>query len=262
MSPFFELLSMKLHYDKGRELGLAGLVGIIVAIACVALWGYIRPVLEFLGVMSLLNNLGLIYPEEAGMTWFRLVGGFLALYVIAIIIFLILLLMVVLFSAFVQSKFCKWLEKTIVITFFLVMLSPLFIITLPFYILGCIIEWVTFLKNPTKYKEERKEKKRLNKKKMELQLTRELGISEQSKLNPNYDETKELVARAKADIRGETYKPTPKENPNYKEHNEITFEEAFQRLNRLPTHGDYRFLIGVTYDRKFYILLPKPLMSK
>lgn len=259
MNSLLELYSMKLSYDRGKETGLAGLIGIIVVIASIALWDYIRPVFEFWGIMNLLDDLGLIYHGEPGMTWFRLVGGFLALYVIVTIIFLCLLFMVFLFSVITNSKFGKWLEKIIGWTFFLALLSPLVIITIPFLILGGIIECVSFIKNPTKYKEERKEKKRLNKNKIELQLTRELGISEQPKLNPDYDETKEYVAQAKAEIRGGTYIPTPKENPNYKEHNEITFDEAFQRLNRLPMHGDFRFLIGVTYDRKFYILLPKPL---
>jgi hypothetical protein len=259
MNTFLDLVSMKLHYDKGKETGLAGIVGIIVVLACIALWGYIRPVLEFLGVMSLLDKLGLIHPEEAGMTWFRLFGGFLSLYVIAIIIFLFLLFLVFLFSAISNSKVGKWLGNILAITVFHVVISPLYIIAIPLIIIVGIIEFVSYIKNPTKYKEERKEKKRLNTNKMELQLTRELGISDQPKLNPNYNQTKEYVAQAKAEIRGETYIPTPKENPNYKEHNEITFEEAFQRLNRLPMHGDNRFLIGVTYDRKFYILLPKPL---
>ncbi|WP_209124402.1 hypothetical protein [Alkalihalobacillus sp. BA299] len=259
MNTFLELVSMKLAYDRGKETGLAGIVGIIVVLACIALWGYIRPVFEFFGVMNLLDSLGLIHPEEAGMTWFRLLGGFLAFYVIGIIIFLSLLFLVFLFSAISSSKFGKWLEKTFALTFFIVLISPLFVIAIPLFILVGIIECVSYIKNPTEYKEKRKEKKRLNTKKIELQLTSELGIKEQPKQTPTYDLTKELVAQAQADIRGETYTPTPKEKPNYKEDNKITFEEAFQRLNRLPMHGDYRFLIGVTYDRKFYILLPKPL---
>jgi len=260
VNTIFEYFNIKLAYNRGKETGIAGLVGIAVAIACVALWDYIRPVLEFLGVINLLDKLGLIYHGEPGMTWYRLFWGFLSMYAIGVIIFLALLVVVVLFSAFIQTKFSNWLQYIFVLTFFGVFLFlPLLIITVPFAIVLGIIEAISFIKNPSKYKNEWKEKKRLKNKDIELQLTSEVGISEQAKLNPLYDSNLEINRKLLADAKGETFVPTPKENPNYKEDNEITFEEAFRRLNRLPIHGDYRFIIGVTYDRKFYMLLPKPL---
>ncbi|UOQ43760.1 hypothetical protein MUN89_18030 [Halobacillus salinarum] len=42
------------------------------------------------------------------------------------------------------------------------------------------------------------------------------------------------------------------------EDNLITHEEAFQRLNRLPSIHDRSYLIGIGYDRECYLLLPRP----
>jgi hypothetical protein len=39
---------------------------------------------------------------------------------------------------------------------------------------------------------------------------------------------------------------------------EITFEETLKRLNRIPTEGDSLFLLGISYERDIYMLLPKP----
>jgi hypothetical protein len=40
---------------------------------------------------------------------------------------------------------------------------------------------------------------------------------------------------------------------------ELTINQALIRLNRLPTKGDDLFLIGITEEKEYYVLLPKPM---
>lgn len=262
MNTLLELFLVKSAYDKGKETGLPGFIGIIVAvivsIGCIMFWDYIKPILEFLGVINFLDSLGLIYHGDPGLTWLRIIGGILSFYIIAIVIFLILMLFLAILVSFISTKLWKKLSFLLVMAFFWTLVTPIYILFSPLFLIVGIIELFSFIKNPKKYKKEFAERKRLKKKKIELELTNLVGINDQPIENPDYDLTKELVNMTLAENNGELFTPTQKENPNYRENNEITFENASDFLNGLPEQ-DQKFLIGVTYDRRFFILLPRPL---
>ncbi|MFD1736289.1 hypothetical protein ACFSCX_06880 [Bacillus salitolerans] len=52
-----------------------------------------------------------------------------------------------------------------------------------------------------------------------------------------------------------TFIESGKHNEIFKE---ISAEDTFNRLNRIPTNGDNYYLIGLTSDHKWYVLLPSP----
>lgn len=254
MNTLLELYTAKLAYEKGKETGLAGLVGIIVIVAIVALWQYIEPVLEFIGLMGLLDNLGLIYHGEPGITWFRIFGWCLAAYMVAIVVFLTLMLVVFLLTAIVNTKIGKWLGTNLALAFFLILLSPLLLVLIPLLLITGVFELISFLSNPSQYKVDKREEKRTKKNQLELSLTREDGIKEPPALTQE-ERIKEIASQCAAEAKGIPYVPKRKQ---YKEHNEIQLQEVIDRNNRLPIVDEAPTLIGVTYDREFYIILPKP----
>ncbi|MCC3358970.1 hypothetical protein [Bacillus sp. REN16] len=248
MNTLLHFADVALQYSRGRQTGLWGLIGIVLALVIVAAWDYILPVFETLGIVALLDKMGLIYEGSPGMTAFRIFVAFIILYMCLIIVGLALLAVFSAVMAVSQSKIGQGL-----------LLVALFLIFFPFVALYGIVRLLVFMgdkkekrQDPVAYAE----RKRLEKNKMVIDYLITAGVEEEKTkiLRQREKECEELWERFQYDKADEIMN-APLE---VKEDNIISFEDAKNRLNRLPTMGDYFFLLGVTYERDIYLLVPRP----
>jgi len=78
-------IEAKMSYDRGKQTGLWGLLGIILVILGAWKWdSIIYPVLDFLGLVTLADRLGLI-SEYGGVTALRILAAFFILYLFVLI---------------------------------------------------------------------------------------------------------------------------------------------------------------------------------
>ncbi len=257
MHTILSLVSAKLHYEGGKSTGLAGLLGLGVALLIAFNWSIVKSILDFVGVTALADKLGLIHPEAGYLTFIRIIGGILGAYLIVIVFTLIVCALLWFVCTVLNSrlgdllgKAMEWLVIALVVSFFAIICSPVLI---PGYIFIGITHIIRFIKNPKQYKAEEKEKRRLNKNAVELELTRTTGIKE---LTEEQLDTNRMGKLLNEDLIEKGLDPFP--ITVQKESNEITIDKTINRLNRLPMPGDYKFIVAVTYDREFFALAPCP----
>ncbi|MDC3424265.1 DMT family transporter [Aquibacillus sp. 3ASR75-11] len=124
MNTLLHLADSALQYHRGKQTGLWGLMGIVIAFLVVAFWDLIQPVFEMLGIVSLLDRMGLIYEDAPAMTAYRILIAFLALYLILIIVGAVLLAVYAAIFAISQNKTA---HKILKISLYLIF-SPVLIV--------------------------------------------------------------------------------------------------------------------------------------
>jgi hypothetical protein len=119
----------KMSYDRGKETGIWGLVGIGLVILAAAYWETILyPFFKFIGVVSIAEKLGLV-SEYGGITALNIVAAIVIFYILALLMIVVIggpiLSLIYLFSQdSIIAKSIKGLLKLIA----LLLASPFFII--------------------------------------------------------------------------------------------------------------------------------------
>ncbi|WP_163537249.1 hypothetical protein [Gracilibacillus sp. YIM 98692] len=231
MNTFLHLIDGYLNYQRGKAAGFWGLIGFILVIV-VALNGVqVFRFFEFIGVIDFLYNIGVFREGD----YFYVSGARLALF--------ILMLLGLFLAGTIIFGFLLMIAPVIspVLLFLIVILAaPLaLLIAIP----AIIVEWVgdMYLKftDPAAYKE----KKRLQINKPVIESMRYGLFHKEQKKSRRKKNMLNVSNHTKSD----------------KVDNKISYEEAYQRVNRLPTIGDENFVVGVGYDRKIYMILPGPI---
>lgn len=67
MNSLFEVANIYLHYRGGKHVGLAGLIGVLVAIIVILAWNdWIQPVVNFVGLDTVADNIGITVDGPGG----------------------------------------------------------------------------------------------------------------------------------------------------------------------------------------------------
>ncbi|HEO8421590.1 MULTISPECIES: hypothetical protein [Bacillaceae] len=228
MNTILTFLNGFVQYRRGKQTGLAGLLGLIIFVLAVYRWDITYPILESLKIIDFFDNLGLIYEGEPGTTLYAIML-FLSRAAIVIMFFLAVALILSLFLMIIGSS---KLGQNLLAYVVLVIMTPLAVLWIIGYeilhLLGFRTKkekaeesyenWhqETFGEHSDRYKEE------------QLKY-------EESRLSPS-DLLKKYCT---------TY----------------YIEDTISQLNRLPMFGDTVFMLGETYDGSLYILMPDPLLK-
>lgn len=199
MNTILSIANGALQYHRGKQTGLAGLMGIIIALIIVFQWDSILPVLEALGIVDFLDRYGLIYEGEGYLTGY-------VLFMIAFraaILFCVLIAILLVFAMIIGIVFSSDLGVKIAITVVGLLLSP-------FMFIYFMYDHFT---TPKAIKEERY-RQAMESKKPVVELLRE---------------SFELIDK----------------------------DTAKAHLNRLPTTGDYHFLLAITENEEIFAVLPR-----
>ncbi|MFC0273731.1 hypothetical protein ACFFIX_20300 [Metabacillus herbersteinensis] len=248
MNTILHFADAALQYSRGKQTGLWGLIGIVLAILTIKFWDNLQPIFEFLGIVALLDKLGLIHETAPEMTFFHIFVASVGLYILLVIVGLVLLGIVVGLLAFSQNEIGQK-----------VILASLYLIFLPFIAFYGLCKLILFAQEKQEEKRDPEaytEKKRLEKNKNVLDYLIHAGV-EKERIRLEYRRELELDQLSSKDW--EAYKQLRDEPIYHKEDNSLSYTEAYNRLNRLPTTGDSFFLLGVSFDREIFILLPRPV---
>lgn len=141
MNVLLSVANGALQYHRGKQTGLAGLAGIALALLIAYQWDHILPVLDALGIVDFLNNHGLIYEGEPGLTGFVLFTIAYRAALAFIIVGFLFLVIAMAIAIFTSSK----AGFTILYSFIAIPIIPFMFI------------WMMYdhLKTPKKEKEER-----------------------------------------------------------------------------------------------------------
>ncbi|PGT80571.1 hypothetical protein [Bacillus sp. AFS040349] len=248
MNTVLHLADSALQYYRGKQTGLWGLVGIALALVVFRFWDSIAPIFEFLGIVSLMDKLGLIHESSGVLTAYRIFWAFIAFYFLLVIVGLILLGIVSLLAIISQNQVGKVLFKIAVY----LMLFPIFTIAS----LNSLYLYSKDKKEQKRDPELYAERQRLAKNHEVIEIIRLSGVEEERKRKQDERDIDDWELTF--DKKGFPIFTPPEVDV---EDNEISFEDAFNRLNRLPTKKDYFFLIGVTHERDIYMLFPRPFKA-
>ncbi|NRG34753.1 hypothetical protein HRF63_23110, partial [Bacillus circulans] len=72
MNTILTFLNGFVQYRRGKQTGLAGLLGLIIFVLAVYRWDITYPILESLKIIDFFDNLGLIYEGEPGTTLYAI----------------------------------------------------------------------------------------------------------------------------------------------------------------------------------------------
>lgn len=235
-------------YYRGKQTGIWGLVGLAVALLFVFNWDTIQPIFEVTGIVSFLNKLGLITPNEPGLTGYKIFFAAVHASIAFIVIGTICLMLFLLTVAFAQTKLGTFL-----------MVAGLICLSIPFFIPYWIYIMITDIlgnKKMTKgkSKEEIQEMYRLQKNAGVIDFLKNYKIAEienelflEQMMYVRYVENEDGKEEA---IVPERRRLVP---------NALSMEEALSFLNRLPMEADTGYLLGITHEREFYMVLPRPI---
>ncbi|GLO68400.1 MULTISPECIES: hypothetical protein [Oceanobacillus] len=215
MNSLFEIANIYLHYRGGKHVGLAGLVGVIVAIIVILAWSdWIQPLINFIGLNKVAENIGITVDGVGGSaaTTYNVIILYLFFCLAFSLIVGIGLLIYVYGNVALRSKFGSVVLGVIL----LIALSPILI----WVILG---QFVHLNKNHKQAKEDPE------------------SFWESQRLKKNADLIEYLTLN--------------EEDGNG---NQLTQEVAIRYLHRMPSRKEYRFLIGITYERELVLLFPRP----
>ncbi|QHA38760.1 hypothetical protein D5E69_23300 (plasmid) [Rossellomorea marisflavi] len=122
-------IEAKMSYDRGKQTGLWGVLGIILVILGAWKWdSIIYPVLDFLGLVTIADRLGLI-SEYGGVTALRILAAFFILYLFVLITMAVIGLPIM-FVSFLLGRTIS-IKSIVQGTALILLLIPL----LPFFIL-------------------------------------------------------------------------------------------------------------------------------
>jgi len=173
MNTVLHFADAALQYYRGKQTGLWGLVGIALVIIIATAWDYILPVFEVLGVVALLDKMGLIYEGSPGMTAYRIFVAFILLYICLIIVGLVLLAVFSIVMMVSQSKIGQGL-----------LIGAFFLVFFPFVALYGIVRLLAFMGDKKEQKQDPEayaERKRLEKNKQVIDYLITAGVEEEKK---------------------------------------------------------------------------------
>lgn len=117
-------------YYRAKKNGVWGIVGIAVALLLVFNWNLIEPLFEKIGIVSLLNNLGLVVPGDAGLTGYKILFAAASISFLVMVFGTALIILSALLMVFLGSK----VGSTILIVGISIFLIPImFVYGLIFY---------------------------------------------------------------------------------------------------------------------------------
>lgn len=217
MNSLFEIANIYLHYRGGKHVGLAGLVGVIVAIIVILAWSdWIQPLINFIGLNKVAENIGITVDGVGGSaaTTYNIIILYLFFCLAFSLIVGIGLLIYVYGNVALRSKFGSVVLGVIL----LIALSPILI----WVIMGQFIQF---------------------NKKQKLAKEDPESFRESQRLKKNADLIEYLTLNNEKDGKVEQ---------------QVTQGDAIRYLHRMPTDKEYRFLIGITYEREVVLLFPRP----
>jgi hypothetical protein len=129
MNTILSIANGFLQYHRGKQTGIAGLIGIIFALIIVFQWVHILPILESLGIVKFFENLGLIYKGESGLTGFAILMFVFRLSLIWCATLFVLLVMGILCTMIFSSDI---IFKYVILPIMIVIGFPLMLIFLLF----------------------------------------------------------------------------------------------------------------------------------
>ncbi|MCM3216730.1 hypothetical protein M3612_19785 [Niallia taxi] len=224
MNVILGALNGMLQYGRGKETGGFGILGIVLAIVAVYQWDRILPFLRKIGIVDFFDKIGLIYQNDPGTT-----GLAVFLFIAEIFIVLAIVMVAVIVLGLIVAIFCSSKVGTIIIV---TLLAPIFLVGMFIY----LMIWTLFQALGIKSK------------KQKMQEAEDKWYME------NYGtKSPETIAK-------EEYRMTAEEVlKRYCE--ELDYDKAIEYLNKIPMHGDSRFLLGESNTGEFYILLPDPTLK-
>lgn len=218
------LAEAKMSYDRGKQTGLWGLVGMGLIILGAIYWdSLLFPLFNSIGLVNLAYKFNLITDTGSLTAW----NIFIGIFGFIIILFIFLIAAMLVYTLFLwtmmllfKGDHAEKIAQKVGVTFFWIITSP---ITIPVLIIGYIISFLASPKSFIKHLKEQSSKR------------------EEAQNNIKNQESNFLSTDSK----------------------EITSESALQRLNRLYMKDDPDYLIGLVKEwnsEKFrmYILLPSP----
>jgi len=248
MNSLLHLADAALQYYRGKQTGFWGLVGIFLALLIGASWDYIYPLFEKIGLVQFLKNIGLIHDNAPYLSaLYIIIAGTLLCFAIAISLIIVMGIGLGLVALLETKK-----GNYIILAIICVICSPLLLI----YGIVKVSRWMNEKIQQKKDPEGYAERKRLEKNKDVIDYLIHVGVEEEKERIKKEREKRYYEALISPIL------DTPDidlEEEIVVRDNKLTVEEAYHRLNRLPTEGDYFFLIGVSYERDLYLIIPRPV---
>ncbi|WP_222860158.1 hypothetical protein [Gracilibacillus massiliensis] len=227
-----------LNYQRGKTTGIYGLVGFVLVLVIAFNFEFVW---NFLGTLGIIDMFYKIDVFREGDLFYVAAGRFL-LFVLGLLLICVvgILLFMVLF--FVVSYASPFLLGVIIIVFFPVA----FLLILMYGAYEYCVDAYKKYKDPQGYVEEKRKNKRLkdiNKLRFGLDYYKE-------------EKERKKYLRKKGEEAYEVW-----HIDEYRKRNDtlISMEQAYQNIRKLPSTEDSNFVLGVSYDREFYILLPSPI---
>ncbi|WP_201715471.1 hypothetical protein [Rossellomorea arthrocnemi] len=218
------LAEAKMSYDRGKQTGLWGLIGVGLIILGAVYWdSLLLPFFNSIGLVNLAYKFNLVTDTGSLTAW----NVFIGIFGFIVILLIFLLAAMVLYTLFLWTVMLMFkgeqgekIAEKIGIAFFWIITSP---ITIPVLI---IVNAVSFIASPLNFIKDIKDRK----------------SNRQETYNYMKNQESHFVSKDSQDI---------------------TNELALQRLNRLYMKDDQDYLIGLVKEwnsEKFrmYILLPSP----
>lgn len=125
MNTLLSILNGALQYNRGRQTGLAGLVGIGLAILTAYQWNHILPILDKLGIVGFFKSHGFVHEGEGGLTGFLIFMFIFKLTILLCAAFLVLIIITLLLTMIFTNE---TIVLKIMIPIMMVFLFPIIII--------------------------------------------------------------------------------------------------------------------------------------
>ncbi|WP_078557222.1 hypothetical protein [Bacillus alkalicellulosilyticus] len=125
MTMLMHLADSTLQYIRGKQTGFWGIIGIFLAICIVIMWSDIKPVFVTIGITPLLDQLGIIHPDDPGVTGFKI---FLLLIGVQVVLFIFGFIAITIFAmvgGIFDTKVGDYLQIGCAILVFLPILIPI-----------------------------------------------------------------------------------------------------------------------------------------
>ncbi|QAS54776.1 sulfite exporter TauE/SafE family protein [Halobacillus litoralis] len=170
MNTVLHLADGALQYYRGKQNGFWGLMGIIAAFIIAVSWDLIYPILDFIGIVSIYNRLGLIEEGAPSLTFLKVFIGTFIGTILLTIIGGVLIFSFLMLASISQTKAAKYTLLPLLIIVF----SPVLLIALVFLTINSY--WKASKQSPLT--PEQKERAQLEYKNKELAILMYEGCEE------------------------------------------------------------------------------------
>ncbi|MCM3393242.1 hypothetical protein [Cytobacillus oceanisediminis] len=142
MNTLLSAANAALQYNRGKQTGLAGLVFIGIVLLAAYQWDHIVPIFEAIGLISFLDQWGLIYEGESYMTGFSIFMVAFRICILFVVLGFLTLVLGIIFSMIGSSNIGAAILGTFVV-----------VLALPFILLWSLYDTIF---TPKEVREERK----------------------------------------------------------------------------------------------------------